>query len=72
VEATDILRRNKLVVKDVGVVVDREQGGLQQLEQLGIRLHSVFTLLGLIDFYRETGLVKPEMADEIRVSLAAA
>ncbi|MDQ8039809.1 MAG: orotate phosphoribosyltransferase [Rickettsiella sp.] len=40
----DILKENGLQVTDVVVLVDREQGGREILEEHGYRLHAVFTL----------------------------
>jgi uridine monophosphate synthetase len=35
-------------VKDIAVLIDREQGGKQLLESKGYRLHSVLTLTEII------------------------
>jgi hypothetical protein len=38
------LQAEKLVVKDVVVLIDREQGGPQHLKANGMNLHAAFTL----------------------------
>jgi orotate phosphoribosyltransferase len=44
----DILTERGLQVTDVAVVVDRQEGGREALEEKGFRLHSVFTLSELV------------------------
>lgn len=48
VETADALRAEGLVVEDVAVVIDREQGAKERLHSEGLRLHSLFSLEGLI------------------------
>ena len=38
----------KLIVKDVVVLIDREQGGPEHLKANGLNLHSAFTLSELL------------------------
>jgi orotate phosphoribosyltransferase len=38
----------KLIVKDVVVLIDREQGGPQHLNANGLTLHAAFTLSALL------------------------
>lgn len=46
--AAQILRSEGLIVKDAVVFLDREEGGKQYLESLGIRVHSVLTVSKLL------------------------
>jgi uridine monophosphate synthetase len=69
-EAIRVLEREGLRVKDVLVLVDRGQGGRQELERLGYRLHAVFTLRELLDFYVETDLLTAAKRDEVLAYLA--
>jgi uridine monophosphate synthetase len=50
-EAIAVLEGNGLVVKDVAVLVDREQGGTAQLAAAGYRLHAVVQLSQLLEFW---------------------
>jgi uridine monophosphate synthetase len=50
-EAIAVLEGNGLVVKDVVVLVDREQGGSVQLAAAGYRLHAVVQLSQLLEFW---------------------
>lgn len=70
-EAIRTLEAKGLVVKDVLVLVDRMQGGREQLEEVGYRLHSVFTLERLLLRYVDTGVIDASKADEVRQYLAA-
>ncbi len=54
-EAIRVLEANGLVVRDVAVLVDREQGGPEQLAAAGYRLHAAVTLSQLLAYWRATG-----------------
>ncbi len=50
-KAISILSENGIAVTDVVVLVDREQGGADQLEAAGYRCHSAYRLMELLSFY---------------------
>jgi uridine monophosphate synthetase len=50
-EAIAVLEENGLVVKDVLVLVDREQGGSAQLASSGYQLHAVVQLSHLLSYW---------------------
>ncbi len=54
-EAIRVLEANGLVVRDVAVVVDREQGGAEQLAAAGYTLHAAVRIGQLLDYWRGTG-----------------
>lgn len=54
-EAIRVLEANGLVVRDVVVLVDREQGGPRQLAAAGYVLHAAARLGQLLDHWRATG-----------------
>ena len=49
--AIALLRAAELIVSDVVVFLDREQGGKEQLAAAGCSLHSVIFLSEMLDFY---------------------
>lgn len=64
IEAIQPLLESGLKVKDVLVVVDREQGGKEFLEEKGFILHSAIKITELIGFLGKKRLVDKEHAKE--------
>mgnify|MGYP001585540094 FL=1 len=64
-EAIDILKRNGLIVEDVVVLVDRQQGGKETLEKAGYQLHSVFTITDMLGLYLENDKIGQEKYEEV-------
>jgi uridine monophosphate synthetase len=58
-EAWEPLQDVGLKVKDVLVVIDREQGGAGILAQHGLRLHSLTTISQVLELLRSAGKVEP-------------
>ncbi len=50
-EAIQAIESFGLVVSDIVVLVDREQGGGDQLREAGYNLYSAFTMQQMLDFY---------------------
>lgn len=55
IEAIRVLETNGLVVRDVAVLIDREQGGPRMLAEAGYTLHAALRLSQLLDYWRSTG-----------------
>jgi uridine monophosphate synthetase len=51
-ETLEVLKAHGLVIEDIVVLLDREQGGVQRLQELGYTVHVVMTLSDLF-VYRE-------------------
>ena len=68
-EAIEKLTVVGLVVKDVVVLVDRQSGAKESLEQAGYNLHSVLTITQLLDHWEATGKVEKEKIEETRTFL---
>jgi len=56
-EAAEVLKQNGLVVNDVVVLVDREQGGGEELAEKSLKLHSAMTMTKMLDFYTRVGQI---------------
>ena len=70
-EAIDKLRAAGLTVKDIVVVIDREQGARQTLAAAGYRFHALVTLTELLDELEHTGHLAADKRHEIDTWLAA-
>lgn len=58
-------------VRDVVVLVDREQGGRRNIEAEGLRLHSVITITQLLAVLRKAGRLSPKMINEVKTFIAS-
>ena len=56
-EAAHALTENGLVVRDILVVLDRQQGGAAQVAAAGYRLHALAHADQLVDIYRRLNLI---------------
>lgn len=70
-EAIATLEEAGLKVSDVVVLVDREQGGREQLAKAGYQLHAALRLSQLLDFYHRVGRIDPAKYQEAKNYLAA-
>lgn len=70
-EAVRILRSEGIVVRDVLVLIDREQGGKEALAKEGLTLHAAFTMKQMLDFYLRVGTITKEVYDDTLFRLAA-
>ena len=68
-EAIEKLTAVGLVVKDIVVLVDRQSGAKESLEQAGYSMHAVLTITQLLDYWEETGKVEKDKLEETRVFL---
>jgi orotate phosphoribosyltransferase len=71
-EAIRVLEANGLRVRDVAVLVDREQGGAQELAAAGYQLHAAVTLSQLLDHWRATGGIDEATYERVRAYTAQA
>lgn len=65
-EAIHVLESAGLVVRDVAVLVDREQGGPRQLAAAGYTLHAAVRLSQLLDHWRITGGIDAATDERVR------
>lgn len=71
-EAILPLEQAGLQVDDVLVLVDRQQGGAEDLAERGYRLHAVLPLDMLLDVLAEDGAISPAQRDEVLAYIADA
>jgi uridine monophosphate synthetase len=65
-EAIEPLEAAGLMVEDLVVLIDREQGGRERLAAKGYRLHAVLTISACFDALDATGLVDPAVLGRAR------
>jgi len=64
-QAVATLKAEGLHVKDAVVLIDREQGGRQNLEEQGYRLHAVMTLNRLLAILQAQGRINARQRAEV-------
>jgi orotate phosphoribosyltransferase len=69
IEAIALLEVAGLKVKDVLVLVDREQGGVEELDAHGYAVHAVLTLSQILDVLVGAGQLTAARRDEIKTWL---
>ena len=69
-EAIQKLTAAGLTVRDVVVLVDRQSGATQALAAAGLRLHAVFTLSDLLDYWQRAGSIPADQIAAARAFLA--
>lgn len=69
-EAIEKLTGVGLKVKDIVVLVDRQSGAKESLEQAGYAMHAVLTITQLLDYYESTGKVEKDKIEETRKFLS--
>lgn len=65
-EAIEKLTGVGLVVKDIVVLVDRQSGAKESLEQAGYYMHAVLTISQLLDYWEKTAKVEKDKIGQTR------
>ena len=68
-EAIEKLTGAGLVVKDVVVLIDRQSGAKESLEQAGYSMHAVLTIKQLLDYWEKMNKVEKDKIEEARLFL---
>ena len=72
IEAIDVLQRTAFqVVTDLLVLIDRQQGGREQVEAKGVTVTAAFELDILLSYYVATGKMTVDKSDEVLSYIAA-
>jgi len=66
-EARHVLGGVGLINRDVLVLVDREQGGREELAKFGVNLHAMFMISEFLGIYVQKGLVSPSFRHKVLV-----
>lgn len=69
-EAIEKLTAVALKVKDIVVLVDRQSGAKESLEQAGYAMHAVLTITQLLDYYEATAKAAKDKIEETRKFLS--
>ena len=63
--AVEALRQEGIEITRIVTFFDRQQGGTELLEGEGLSVHSIFSLLDVLAFYREEGLIDEDVFAEV-------
>lgn len=63
-EAIEAIESSGAIVRDLVVLIDRQQGGSEQLKNAGYNLHSVFTIKSLFDYYFTNNMINAQKYQE--------
>ena len=66
IEGAKALRGAGLIVTDVVVLVDRRQGGAEELTKHNVTLHSVLTFPEMLNFCRDDDLIAEELLTHLK------
>jgi uridine monophosphate synthetase len=67
--AVETLKGSGLVVKDVLVLVDRQQGGRELLKKSNIELHTIFTIRELLEILSTNGKLDKQKYEDVKAYL---
>lgn len=70
-EAAAVFRQAGLVVEDLLVLIDREQGGARTMAEHGIRLHRLTTLAQVVEVLNRLGMLDPPTYERVSAYLAS-
>lgn len=65
VNSVELFRAAGLVVEDAVVLLDRQQGGVENLGEIGIRVHSVLGFEQVLEFLAKTGHIPAEIRQKL-------
>lgn len=70
-ETIEPLQIEGLKVKDIVVLLDREQGGRKHIEEKGYNLHALFTITQMVETLKTESKINEEMAQKIKQFIQA-
>jgi uridine monophosphate synthetase len=69
--AIETLEGVSLKISDVAVLIDREQGGPENLAAKGYRLHAALKMADILDVLAQTGRISAATVEQVKAYLAA-
>jgi orotate phosphoribosyltransferase len=69
IQGIEVLRGAGLNITEAVVLIDREQGGRENLAEKGVTLHAVTSLRQIVAELVDCGRITPEQKDEVEVAL---
>ncbi|HUH95888.1 MAG TPA: orotate phosphoribosyltransferase [Anaerolineales bacterium] len=70
-QAIEKLTGAGLIIRDLVVLIDRQSGAKEALEQAGFALHAALTITQLLDYWEQTGQVEKDKIEATRKFLEA-
>ena len=67
IKAIETLEAAGLVIQDVAVLIDRQQGGPEALSAAGYRLHAVLTMTQILDVLQRAGRISFDQANAVKL-----
>ena len=64
-ETVEPIEQEQLEVRDIAVLIDREQGGRQKLESLGYNVHALLTMTEILDILTEANKIDAAMRESV-------
>lgn len=71
IEGYNVVRNNGWFLRNFVILVDREQGGKERLEKLGISVYPLFKLTELLEYYFSKGMISQKNLDDHKNYLEA-
>ena len=71
-ETIEPIEQEQLKVRDIAVLIDREQGGRQKLESLGYNVHALFTMTEILDILLEAKKIDAATRESVLQFIAEA
>ena len=65
IEGIEAVRSNNLIVTDCVVLIDRQQGGIEEMAKLGVKVHFLFTLEEILEIYIKEKFITEKVRQEI-------
>ena len=64
-EVAEFLEAQNIVITDIVVVLDRQQGGIKNLEEKGYKVHSLFTMDDVVSTLKHWGNIDAQQATDV-------